>query len=139
MPGWPAFCSATTRKGTPCQFSARLDTGLCVNHDPTYAAQQQDNRKRGSQASKEARKRLPIRFDEFDLSNRSSVQGIVDATLRLVFAGEITEARAAQVIRLLSLAVRNFGTAQRQSVPQPNYYDLQRQAALKSLLHLLDK
>ncbi|MCC7362835.1 MAG: hypothetical protein IT303_00555 [Dehalococcoidia bacterium] len=135
----PTPCSATTRAGNSCRFSARKETGLCINHDPAYAERQLQNRQRGTRIAAENRARLPIRIDDFDLSNRSSVQALVDAVLRLVIAGEMTEARASQVIRLLSIAVRNFGATHTQIVPHLNIYEYRRNQAITHLVRMLDR
>lgn len=124
-------CKATTRKGEPCRFAARRDSGLCVNHDPAYARQQQENRARGVEAAAEQRQQAVLSFEEVDLSNRVSVQAVADAVLRLVLSGAISEKRAAQAIRLLSLSVRNFGPAGRMWVDNSTRFYDEREAAFR--------
>ncbi|MCK9518504.1 MAG: hypothetical protein M0R74_05690, partial [Dehalococcoidia bacterium] len=50
----------------------------------------------------------PIRLAEFDLTDRASVQSLVDTVIRLELTGRLPDARARRLIRLLSIAIRNF-------------------------------
>ena len=101
-------CSGTRKDGQPCGFAARRETGLCINHDPSYIERQRENRERGLRNSANNRRAMPIRLDEFDLSERASVQALVDAVMRLELTGRLSDARSRRLIRLLSIAVRNF-------------------------------
>lgn len=130
----PDPCKATTRKGEPCRFAARRDSGLCINHDPAYAGQQQENRARGAEAAAQLRQQALLSFAEVDLSNRVSVQAVADTVLRLVLSGTISEKRAAQAIRLLSLSVRNFGPAGRMSVGNSTRFYDEREVAFRQFL-----
>jgi len=111
-------CSATTLAGRPCGFSARHQTGLCVNHDPAYREQQARNRRDGVSSSTQARQqRAHLRkntalynLDRWALVDRPSIQAILDAVIRLELAGRLPNNRARNLIRAISIAVRNFDT-----------------------------
>lgn len=51
---------------------------------------------------------MPIRLDQFDLSDRAAVQALVDTVIRLELTGRLSDARGRRLIRLLSIAIRNF-------------------------------
>jgi hypothetical protein len=111
-------CSATTAAGLPCRFPPRLHTTLCINHDPAYREQQARNRQAGIHSATEARvRRASLRtttalysLDEWALADRASIQAILDAVIRLELAGRLPNNRARNLIRAISIAVRNFDT-----------------------------
>lgn len=105
------FCSATTRRGSPCSFAARKATGLCVNHDPSYREQQAENSRRGMETSLRRRRDRPtfIPLETLDLSTRGGVQAAIEALLHLELSGRISPARSRNIARTLSLALRTQG------------------------------
>ena len=111
-------CSASRADGQPCRFPARHGAGLCINHDPAYRSQQAENRKHGVRAATESRQRRArnhsttalYALDEWALADRSSIQAILDAVIRLELAGRLPTARVRNLLRALSIAVRNFDT-----------------------------
>ena len=106
----PPKCSATTSKGRRCRFAARRETGLCINHDPSYREQQEANRSRGIRMATAARQRPALRLTDLDLTDRTTVQAFLDAIIRLELGGHLSEARARRLVRLASLAIKNFDT-----------------------------
>jgi hypothetical protein len=112
-------CQATAASGQPCRATPRAETGFCIYHDPEYAEQQRENVRAGGLASGIARQPLPLADPEtLDLSDRTGVQAVIDAVLRLELCGKIPPTRSRVIVRLLSLAVRNFDRAAR-----TGYYD----------------
>jgi hypothetical protein len=111
-------CTATTKSGETCRATPRAESGLCINHDPDYAGQQRENVRNGGIASGAARRLFLDDTSNFTLSDRASVQAVIDAILRLELAGKIPPSRSRVVVRLLSLAVRNFDRPRREG-----YYD----------------
>jgi hypothetical protein len=109
LPPMPRLCTGLTAAGNPCRFVARHGRPFCINHDPDYHEQQRDNVLRGARISRAARKAaVPLRLDAIDLSTRAGVQAALDAVIRLELLGRIPERRARNLIRALSVAVRNF-------------------------------
>ena len=105
-------CSGTRKDGQPCGFAARRETGLCINHDPSYIERQRENRERGLRNSANNRRAMPIRLDEFDLSERAAVQALVDAaTAKIddaVASGDLDEARATELKDGLEELIRSL-------------------------------
>ncbi len=89
-----------------------------MSHDPAYAEQQRDNVRNGGFASGRARGPFLDDASDFTLSDRASIQAAIDAVLRLELTGKIPSSRSRVVVRLLSLAVRNFDRPKRDG-----YYD----------------
>ena len=111
----PTPCSATTHAGRPCRFAARHLTGLCVNHDPAFREQQARNHRTAATHSRQLRARertatTIYTLDTWALADRSSIQALLDAIIRLELAGRLPNARARNLLRALSIAVRNFDT-----------------------------
>ena len=114
------LCTAITAAGRPCRFPPRTHSTLCINHDPAYRDQQTRNRQTGVQhAARSRHNRAAIRqttalydLDEWALSDRASIQAVLDAVIRLELAGRIPNSRARNLIRAraLALAIRNFDT-----------------------------
>ena len=113
-----ALCAATTTAGRPCRFPPRLNSTLCINHDPAYHDQQTRNRQTGVRhAARNRHNHATIRettalyeLDAWALSDRASIQAVLDAVIRLELAGRIPNSRARNLIRALALAIRNFDT-----------------------------
>lgn len=104
-------CAATTRKGTPCNFPAHHGTAYCINHDPAYKDKQRQNVLKGARNSRKARTRPSLNLDHLDLTDRASIQALVEAIIKLEFEGRLPTNRARHIIRLLSLANRNLRTS----------------------------
>ena len=108
--------TALTASGILCRFSARRGANLCINHDPAYRSEQVQQRQRATDAAAHSRKlRAEQRassaiynLDEWVLADRSSIQALLDAVIRLELAGRLPNARARNLLRALSIAVRNF-------------------------------
>lgn len=107
-PPYPT-CSGTTLAGQPCNFPARRDTGLCINHDPTYRDQQRQNTLKGVRASVEVRKLTPILLTDINLTDRAELQALLETIVHLELQGRISTARARNLIRIVSLAIKNLG------------------------------
>lgn len=125
----PARCSALTRSGDPCGFSARKEFGLCVNHDPSYKEKQNENTRKGGRRSAEARfdpniaEALPLH--RLDFSSRADIQATVALVARLELFGRISPVRSRNLLRALSIAARNvngMGSYARQAYPDSASY-----------------
>ena len=102
-------CNAFTASDTRCRMATLKDSSFCMNHNPDYAEKQQDNVRTASQAAIRARRMAPIKFPpQATFRTRAGLQLLLDATYRLLLAGELPEERARLLLRSLGLAVRNF-------------------------------
>ena len=102
-------CNAFTASDTRCRMAALKDSTFCMNHTPEYAEKQQDNVHTAAQAAIRARRLAPIKFPpQATFRTRAGLQLLLDATYRLLLAGELSEERARLLLRSLGLAVRNF-------------------------------
>lgn len=117
-------CNAVTRSGIPCRFPARRGAAFCLNHDPladlTAAAT------RAAHISALARRRPSEQLLDATLSltDRASIQAVLDALIRLQFAGRISHERAHIILRACAIAVRNFDRpADTLSGPTPQQHD----------------
>jgi hypothetical protein len=116
MPSVP--CTSLAASGAPCRFPARRDTTLCINHDPANRAAQTQQRQRATSAATRNRKlRAKQRsssalynLDAWALADRSSIQALLDAVIRMELAGRLPNVRARNLLRALAIAVRNFDT-----------------------------
>jgi hypothetical protein len=109
-----ARCTALTKDGTPCRVASRHGASHCLNHDPGYHEEQRANAAAAGRASGAARRQLePVDLGFVNLTNRTGIQALLDALLRLELLGKLPSARSRMVVRLLSLAIRNFDTAAR--------------------------
>lgn len=106
-PFWPP-CHATTKRNTPCKFPARRQSQYCINHDPTYREQQQQHRQRGTENARKARNKPQLQLYDLDLTDRATIQALLETILNLELRGQITQSRTRNTIRLLSLASRNL-------------------------------
>ncbi len=101
-------CSALTRQGRPCHFPARRGTHYCINHehdaDTTGAAT------RASRAAAIARRTPSEQLLDtvLSLTDRASIQAVLDTLIRLELAGRISHDRATIILRACSVAARNF-------------------------------
>jgi len=131
-----ADCTALTKVGTPCGAPARRASGLCVNHDSGYREEHQANAAAGGRASGIARRQLePVDLGFVNLTNRTAIQALLDSLLRLELLGKLPPARSRMLVRILSLAIRNFDTAARMhhldarvATHDPNAYGRARHA-----------
>ena len=125
MFGRPTNCTASLTAGGRCRFAARRETGLCINHDPAYRAQQVAYRTKGLEraaAARERRSQSPIYTLNTDLTDRTAVQALLDTVIRLELTGRIPLARSRNVIRAIAIATRNFD-------PPVRYKDGRRRSA----------
>jgi hypothetical protein len=109
-----ASCAACTKDGTPCGAPALRGASHCLSHDPGYREEHQANAAAGGRASGIARRHLePVDLGFVNLTNRTSIQALLDSLLRLELLGKLPTARSRVIVRVLSLAIRNFDTAAR--------------------------
>jgi len=109
-----ARCTACTKDGTPCGAPALRGADNCLSHDPGYREEHQANAAAGGRASGIARRHLePVDLGFVNLTNRTSIQALLDSLLRLELLGKLPTARSRMLVRILSLAIRNFDTAAR--------------------------
>ncbi|MFN0095814.1 MAG: hypothetical protein ACKVVT_13695 [Dehalococcoidia bacterium] len=140
-------CPATTRAGNPCRFPARPGTGWCINHDPEYRAQQAENRARGVQTAAARRthaatirrsaRQATTLVDPWLLSDRASIQALLDTVVQLELAGALPAPRARVLIRAAALAIRNFDPSQSPNPgagSQPARQNLARYRAVRTNL-----
>jgi hypothetical protein len=103
-------CNTYLGSGKPCQFPARNGSAHCINHDPEYADTRRENGRAGGAASAEARRPIPLSEIHVDFSTRAGIQAAAEAIAMLEFVGRISPTRSRNIIRVLSLAARNFAT-----------------------------
>ena len=107
----PNACIAANAAGGPCGAYKRLGTDYCAAHDPDYVEEMRLNRTKGGRT---LRRRSPVylppdfRDLDFNLLDSSSMQGTIDATMRMVLLGYIPPAHANSIMRLLNGAIRNL-------------------------------
>jgi hypothetical protein len=85
----PTRCRMTRRDGTPCRGRALGDSGYCVFHDPTRAAERAEARKKGGHnraSSARLRALVPPRL--------VSIFDVLEATLAEVHDGTLEPGRA---------------------------------------------
>ena len=117
-------CTALTRRGLPCRFRPPRGATICVNHDPD--ADQRQAGLRAGHASAVAR-RTPsehLIHTVLSLTDRASIQAVLDTLIRLEFAGRISHDRATIILRACSIASRNYDRApDTLSGPHPQQHD----------------
>lgn len=99
------LCTATTRRGQPCQARARPGRPYCFTHDPELAPAMAEARRRGGRlraaqlasASPPAPRRLRSPED---------VLGLLEATVTACAAGQLTERRSTALGFLAQVALR---------------------------------
>jgi hypothetical protein len=100
-------CAGTTRAGKPCRFTARRETGLCVNHDPTYRDEQRFNVRTGGAKSGEARRSIHLDISALDLSDPAAISALLQVLLQLEFKARIAPSRARGILRAVEAAIEN--------------------------------
>ncbi len=70
FPPPPTLCTAIAKSGHRCDFVARRDSSLRINHDSAYRDQQRLNALKGAAASVATRRYRGIRVDAADLASR---------------------------------------------------------------------
>ncbi|MBI5948910.1 MAG: hypothetical protein HY875_12300 [Chloroflexi bacterium] len=108
-------CQAINEKGLRCRVPALRSSDHCLNHDAAYHEKQQANSVAGGRASGVARRLQPIDLDFVSLAERTSIQGLLDTLFRMELLGTLPPARARLLVRILSLAIRNFDRPARTS------------------------
>lgn len=103
-----SMCHALAANGKPCEASARFGSHFCIFHDEEYKEEQLENSVAGGLASGVARKPLPLSEIQLDFSSREGIQASLEAVARLELIGRVSASRARDLIRLLSIASRNF-------------------------------
>ncbi|MCZ2107988.1 MAG: hypothetical protein LC118_00190 [Dehalococcoidia bacterium] len=129
-----APCSATTRSGKPCRFAARKTSGLCINHDPAYAEQQRSNIREATRRSLQVRTVIPVPLERADLSTCASIQAVPDAIVRLELTGQLAPVRARNLLRALSIAMRNLDK-HASVLPDSLYYTTREALSDSGLAH----
>ena len=117
-------CTALTRHGLPCRFIPPRGAALCINHDP--GADTRRASARAARASVTARRTPSDRLIHtvLSLTDRSSIQAVLDTLIRLELAGRISNDRANIILRACSIAARNFDRApDTLSGPHPQQHD----------------
>ncbi|MGI8925417.1 MAG: hypothetical protein ACR2HN_02075, partial [Tepidiformaceae bacterium] len=100
--------------GRACRMAARQASAHCIAHDPEYRDEQHANSTAGGVASADARRKLEaIDLDFVSLTDRPSIQALLDAVFRQELLGELPTARGRLLVRMLSLAIRNLDRASR--------------------------
>ena len=86
---------------------ARLETGFCVSHDPTYADIQRLNNKLAGFASGEALNRIPLDLEDLPtLHSRGEIGRLLDTVMYLDLAGRISAGKASRTLRAIELRLR---------------------------------
>jgi hypothetical protein len=101
-------CTALTRYGNPCHFAARRGTDRCINHE--RGADTAGAATRASRAAAVARRTPSAQLLDtaLSLTDRASIQAVLDTLIRLELAGRISHDRATIILRACSVAARNF-------------------------------
>ena len=109
-PPRPRRCPAITRAGTPCKAPPLNDADHCLFHSPATAEAQHDSRRQGGIASGVSRRSGPadISPEAISLSGRPAIQALLDAIVRLELTGRLAPTRTRNLLRALSLAIRNL-------------------------------
>jgi hypothetical protein len=115
-----ARCSARTRRGSACRFPAARGTDRCLNHAET--ADTSANATRAAIARHSPSKHLLETV--LSLTDRASIQAVLDTLIRLEFAGRISHERARVIVRACGVASRNFDrTIETLDGPKPPEHD----------------
>ncbi len=103
-------CTANSHSGLPCRFRVRPGVAVCFNHDPAQRLARRSAAVNAGRASGAARRAPAALLAEtvLALTDRVSIQAVIDAVVRLELAGRIPPARSRNILRALSIAVRNF-------------------------------
>ena len=97
-------CTGTTRSGQPCRMTPRRGVPYCINHEPgantSAIASRAGSARRGPSAH--------LMEAVLSLTDRASIQAVLDAVVRLTLSGRISEDRARIVLRACTIATHNF-------------------------------
>jgi hypothetical protein len=115
-----ARCSARTRRGNPCRFRVANGTEFCLNH-----AENADTSANGTRAiSARHGPSKHLLETVLSLTDRPSIQAVLDTLIRLEFAGRISHDRASIIVRACAVAARNFDrTIETLDGPKPPEHD----------------
>jgi hypothetical protein len=100
------------------------DANYCVNHRPD--ADLTASASRAGQASGRARRQPTqhLMHAVFSLTDRASIQALIDTVVRLLLAGRLSRARAHVVLRACNIAIANFDrTADTLTGPKPQQHE----------------
>ena len=99
------LCSATTRRGQPCQAKARPGRPYCFTHDPDLAPLLAQARRRGGRlrAAQLASASPPA---PRSLRSPEEVLALVEEAAALLLAGQMTERRSTALGFLAQVALR---------------------------------
>ncbi len=117
-------CTALTRDGLPCRFPPPTGAERCINHDGTTRGR--DAASRAGLASALARRRPSqhLLYTVLSLTDRPSIQAILDSLIRLQFAGAMPVDRARIILGACAVAARNFDrAADTVAGPNPQKHD----------------
>jgi hypothetical protein len=108
----PTRCHAITRAGAPCRAQPRAGASQCPAHDPAYRDEFMRHSRLGGATSAQRQRKLRVvksfAFNEVALTERRTIQLCIDALFRLELTGQLPRRRAANLLRFLSLAIRNI-------------------------------
>ena len=101
-----ARCSFVRPDGSSCRFVARRATGLCINHDPSYAGQQQINRERGRvRARRQRHDAVAALLATVDLAQPRGTADLLSAIFQLQVAGLLSNRATTRLLRLTGLLI----------------------------------
>lgn len=113
-------CTAKTRRGNPCRFRVAPGTDRCLNH--AEGADTSASATRAAHARHGPSKHLLETV--LSLTDRSSIQAVLDTLIRLEFSGRISHDRASIIVRACAVAARNFDrTIETLEGPRPTEHD----------------
>lgn len=103
-------CAAINKRGKRCRARPMRNAGHCVFHNPDTAQLQRRNQSAGGQASGLSRRASAkdIHVNALSLVDRRSTQALLDAVIRLELTGRLAPTRTRNILRAISIAVRNF-------------------------------
>ena len=135
-------CVALNRRGDPCRYRTPPDAVYCPSHDPANT----QNFVKTNSAN--ARRPRPSRTtpshalieSAFSLSDRRSIQAVLDTVIRLQLSARIPDETARIILRACSIATRNFDTTRDTlSGPLPQQHDWRPYfERVQGLLHSVD-
>jgi hypothetical protein len=119
-----AICYGTTRKGNRCRMSPMRGQDYCVNHRP--GADRAEAASLAGIASGRARRppTQDLMHTVFSLTDRASIQALIDTVIRLLLAGRLNRPRAHVILRACNIAIANFDrTADTLTGPKPQQHE----------------
>ena len=135
-------CVALTRRGDHCNYRTRPDAAYCDNHDPANAENLAKTNSAKARRPRPSRTTPSLNLIEsaFSLTDRRSIQAVLDTVIRLQLCGRIPDETAKIILRACAIATRNFdATRDTLSGPLPQQHEWRPYfERVQGLLHSVD-